>query len=137
MEILTILILVGGGLFGLNWILKTFQQGQKEQTERFQATAHDITQAFLHVQKEIFPPVTKLLSAMSARLDPEILKTSSEPMPAALVTWIHTWPDQWHIDQQISFAQELYKQYGNWEQVQTALLQEAKRSELDDDGILI
>ena len=59
------------------------------------------------------------------------------PAPLHLVTWIHTWPDQWVIDQQMKLAQEMYKDIGNWDQVGTAMIAEAKQTEIpDDDGLL-
>ena len=94
-------------------------------------------EAFLVVQKDIFPPISALLKATTARLEPEVQKTTDVPWPASLVTWIHTWPDQWVIDQQMKLAQEMYKDIGNWDQVGTAMIAEAKQTEIpDDDGLL-
>ena len=136
MEILTTFILAGGAIIIARIFASTAERITAERSDRLLDFKHWAENALRQIPD--LSSIGPLLVALTKRINPEILKTTTEPMPAALVTWIHTWPDQWHVDQQISSAQELYKQYGNWEQVQTVLLQEAKRSELDDDdGILI
>ena len=136
MEALTALIWVAGLATGVylvrDMIKEEIRMARDAKTLAAKEAAETFQAAYNEMKAELFPSWTKLLDSMSTKLDPTIVLNSKQPMPANLQTWIHTWPDQWAIDQQMQRAETLYKELGDWAGVQVQMVREAQTSEVSE-----